>query len=181
MCVREGNEPAPEGNAMSKTAARAAAARARDLADIISSRTALHPAQGVRLRMIDYLTAAAEAFEGSDGTVTPFAAAAALIQCQALADSHPAAGVAEAVFAYVAAPVSRWNPEVPDLNPVSPVLAGQESRLRTQIRLAAHDFDREGDATTRYALLATLADLHYCFTRLADSVEVDNYRASRNR
>ncbi|MEW2071804.1 hypothetical protein [Streptomyces sp. NPDC007346] len=166
---------------MSKIAARAAAARTRDLADIISSRTALHPAQDVRLKMIDYLTAAAGAFEGSDGTVTPFGAAAALLQCQALADNRPAAGIAEDVFYYVAAPVSRWNPEVPDLTPVSPVLAGQESRLRTQIRLAAHDLDRESDATTRHAILATLADLHYRFDRLKHSVEVDNYRASRSR
>ncbi|MFG2404240.1 hypothetical protein ACGFR8_07850 [Streptomyces brevispora] len=166
---------------MTKTAARAAAARTRDLADIISSRTALHPARDVRLRMIDYLTAAAAAFEESDGAVTPFGAAAALLQCQALADNHPAAGVAEDVFYYVAAPVSRCNPEVPDLAPVSSVLAGQESRLRSQISLAAHDLDREGDATNRYAILATLADLHYRFDRLAETVQADNLRPTPTR
>ncbi|MFE3378748.1 hypothetical protein [Streptomyces anulatus] len=170
--------------------ARTAAARARDLAYVLLSRAALHPAQDVLLQMVEHLDTAALALETEPAPVfdgitvtntTPFDTAAALMQCQALALDNRTAGVTEELFQYVTAPITRNTPELPELKPVSPQLARQEISLLTRIALAAHDLDSTSDSTTRYAILAALMDLHRKFRTLAAAVAVDNARPCNRR
>ncbi|MBT2490615.1 hypothetical protein J7E96_19270 [Streptomyces sp. ISL-96] len=172
--------------------ARDAATRARALAYVVLSRAALHPAQDVLMQMVELLDTAALAFETEDAPVmdgititntTPFDAAMALLECQALAEDNPAAGIADAVFYYVTAPISRRPVELPELKPLSPQLARQEISLLTRIALVAHDLDASSpaDETTRIAHLAVLVDLHRQFARLAAAVKVDNNRPCNSR
>ncbi|WP_327415428.1 hypothetical protein [Streptomyces sp. NBC_01233] len=174
------------------TAARDAASRARALAYVILSRAALHPAQDVLMQMVEHLDTAAVAFETDQAPVmdgvtvtntTPIEAGMALMQCMALAVDNPRAGIADQVFYYVTAPISRRAVELPQLNPVSTQLARQEGRLRTAIALAAHDLDASSpaDETTRIAYLAVLVDHHRNFGRVAAAVEVDNARPCNRR
>ncbi|MFC9341460.1 hypothetical protein ACFTY9_25525 [Streptomyces sp. NPDC057021] len=162
-----------------------AAARAHALAYVLLSRTPLHPAQDVLMQMVEHLDTAALAFETDEAPVmdgitatntTPIDAGMALMQCMALATDSPVADIADQVFYYVTAPISRRPVDLPQLNPVSTQHARQEGRLRTQIALAAHDLDTSSpaDLTTRIGYLALLVDLHRNFADLTASVEVDN-------
>jgi hypothetical protein len=151
--------------------ARAAADRAENLANVLRDRAAAHPAAAVLLKMASRLDTAARAFATEpapvlDGiTVTntvPFEAGIALMECQALAQDHPEAGVRDEVFYYVTAPISRRAP-LPEAAP------GREATaLRTRIALAAHDLDAlsTADSTTLHAFLAVLVDLHRQYAEL---------------
>ncbi|MDI9829725.1 hypothetical protein [Streptomyces sp. KAU_LT] len=144
---------------------RQCAARARDLADILRARLEGHPHRAELLVFIGHLHTAAEGFETAqplvmDGVtvtnVTPAEGHLPLLMAAGHAADHPEAGISEAVFAYVTAPVTRrtYRPE--------PLADGgrEDAELRTRIALAEHDLATEGDPTTRYALLATLVQLH---------------------
>ncbi|MGW3971174.1 hypothetical protein ACWEFD_17980 [Streptomyces ardesiacus] len=164
---------------------REAAARARDLAEILRTRTYGHPHRDVLLILVGHLHTAAEAFENTAplvmGGVTvtnviPADAGMPLMECQMVAGDHPQAGIAEAVFAYITAPFGRRTPGLDPLGAKSPQLARQDAELRTQIALAEHQLTTEGDPTTRYALLATLVNLHRKFIRLGAIVATDNAR-----
>ncbi|WP_327594665.1 hypothetical protein [Streptomyces chartreusis] len=158
------------------TAARAAApyayrqcaARARDLADILRARLEGHPHRAELLVFIGHLHTAAEGFETAeplvmDGVtvtnVTPAEGHLPLLMATGHAADHPEAGISEAVFAYVTAPVTRRTYRLEPL-PADDPDARQDVQLRTRIALAEHDLTTEGDPITRYALLATLVQLH---------------------
>ncbi|MFC8723720.1 hypothetical protein [Streptomyces bacillaris] len=167
------------------TPAARAAARARDLAYVLLSRSALHPAQDVLLQMVEHLDTAAFALETEPAPVldgititntTPFDTAFALMQCQALALDNPHAGIAEEIFQYVTAPITGRNPELPALKPASPQLARQETGLLTRIALATHDLNATSNPTTRYAILSALVALHRSLHVLTASVATDNAR-----
>jgi hypothetical protein len=164
---------------------REAAARARDLADILRTRTYGHPHKDVLLVLIGHLHTAAEGFETAaplvmDGVTvtncTPAEGHVPLLMACAKAAENPQAGVAEALFAYVTAPFTGRTFDLEPLGAKSPQLARQDTELRTRIALAEHDLATEGDPTTRYALLAALLDLHRKFIRLGAAVAVDNDR-----
>lgn len=164
---------------------REAAARARDLAEILRTRAYGHPHQDVLLVLIDHLHTAAEGFETAaplvmDGVTvtncTPAEGHMPLLMAGADAADSPQAGVAEAMFAYVTAPFTGRTFHLEPLGAKSPQLARQDVELRTRIALAEHDLATESDPTTRYALLATLLDLHRKFIRLGAAVAVDNTR-----
>ncbi|MGX1301375.1 hypothetical protein RKD35_002863 [Streptomyces albogriseolus] len=144
---------------------RQCAARARDLADILRARLEGHPHRAELLVFIGHLHTAAEGFETAeplvmDGVtvtnVVPAEGYMPLLMAIGHAADHPEAGVSEAVFAYVTAPITRraYRPE--------PLAGGgrADAELRTRIALAEHDLATEGDPTTRYAILATLVQLH---------------------
>ncbi|SOE31756.1 hypothetical protein [Streptomyces sp. OK228] len=144
---------------------RQCAARARDLADILRARLDGHPHRSELLVFIGHLHTAAEGFETAeplvmDGVtipnVTPSEGHLPLLMAVTHAADHPEAGISEAVFAYVTAPVTRRTYRL------EPQASGgrEDAELRTRIALAEHDLATEGDPTTRYALLATLVQLH---------------------
>ncbi|MFD5570429.1 hypothetical protein [Streptomyces cadmiisoli] len=144
------------------------AARARDLAAILRTRLEGHPHRQALLVLIGHLHTAAEGFETAeplvmDGmtitNVTPMEGHLPLLMAAAHAAEHPQAGVSEAVFAYVTAPVTNRLMR-PEPLPADDSGARQDVQLRTRIALTEHDLATEGDATTRYALLATLVQLH---------------------
>ncbi|WP_406501578.1 hypothetical protein OHA04_27545 [Streptomyces sp. NBC_01590] len=185
--VREGKPPAPEGNVMTITAnARAAANRARTLADVIRDRAAMHPAQNNLLAITKHLTDAAHSFETEPApviggiTITntfPADACLALWDAQAIAADDRRIAHLEDAIDHVTGPA----PELQALHPESPQLARQESGLRTRIALAAHDLDQANHATTVHAALATLVGLYQEFTRLTAAVAVDNNRPCNRR
>ncbi|MER7835326.1 hypothetical protein ABTY98_05285 [Streptomyces sp. NPDC096040] len=147
---------------------RQCAARARDLADILRTRLDGHPHRGELLVFIGHLHTAAEGFETAeplvmDGVtvtnVTPAEGHLPLLMATGHAADHPEAGISQAVFAYVTAPVTRRTYRLEPL----PGGGREDAELRTRIALAEHDLATEGDPTTRYALLATLVQLHRDF------------------
>jgi hypothetical protein len=153
--------------------ARAAAARAEDLATVLRSRTPAHPAADVLTEMAAHLDTAARSLATEDAPVldgitvtntTPFDAAAALMHCMALALDNPAAGIEEEVFYYVTAPITRRTVEPPLY-----VRGREAAGLMTRMALAAHDLDALSlaDSTSRIALLAILVDLHHQHAELA--------------
>lgn len=163
-----------EGTTVTVThAARAAAARAEDLATVLRSRTTGHPAADVLNQMAAHLDAAAQVLATQDAPVldgititntTPFDAAAALMHCQALALDNPAAGIGEEVFCYVTAPITRRAVE-----PAMYVRGREATGLMARMALAVHDLDALSLAasTSRIALLAILVDLHHAHAELA--------------
>jgi hypothetical protein len=144
---------------------RQCAARARDLADILRSRLDGHPHRAELLVFIGHLHTAAEGFETAEPLVmdgvtitncTPAEGTMPLLMAVAHAEDHQEAGISEAVFAYVTAPITRRTYRV------EPLAGGgrEDAELRTRIALAEHDLATEADPTTRYALLALLVQLH---------------------
>ncbi|MER7135363.1 hypothetical protein ABT358_02320 [Streptomyces sp. NPDC000341] len=170
--------------------ATAAAGRARDLAELITERAALHPASEALLKIADLLTTAATSLETTDAPVmdgitvtntTPAEACFALMDAQAVALGNPNAGISDHVMWYVTAPITRRVPELEQLNPVSTQLARQEVSLRTRIALAAAELETTANEDTRHDVLEALLNLHRMFDRLADSVAVDNNRPCNRR
>ncbi len=169
-------------NATIPATATAAAGRARDLAELITERAALHPASEALLKIADLLTTAATSLETTDAPVmdgitvtntTPAEACFALLDAQGVAQGNPLAGISDHVMWYVTAPITRRVPELEPLNPVSPQLARQEASLRTRIALAADELRTTTDADTRRDVLEALLNLHRMFDHLADSVAFD--------
>lgn len=147
---------------------RECAARARDLAQILRSRTEGHPHKDVLLVLAGHLHTAAEGFDTTaplvmDGVTvtntTPAEAHMPLLMALCAAADAPEAGVSEAVFAYVTAPITGRTYSLEPLPSTDPG-ARQDVQLRTRIALAEHDLATESDPTTRYAILATLLQLH---------------------
>lgn len=166
------------------TTARAAADRARDLAELIAQRAALHPAREVMAELVGHLLTAAEAFEAEPmpyTNVTPAVAGFALVDFLATAKANPQAGIPGEVAFYVTAPISRRLPELEPLNPVSGKLAGQEFSLRTRIAFVADALKTATDEDSRRGALEDLVTLHRLFDRLAASVAVDNARPCNRR
>ncbi|MDX2922118.1 hypothetical protein [Streptomyces sp. NE06-03C] len=167
------------------TTAIAAADRARTLADIVTTRAALHPAADALLAIAALLTTAAESLETTEAPVfdgitvtntTPAPAAFALMEAQALALDNPRAGISDHLTYYVTAPITRRVPELPALNPVSTQLARQEGRLLTRIALVGSDLNSATNPHSRYGALQALVTLHRDFDDLARAVAVDNAR-----
>ncbi|MFZ4266576.1 hypothetical protein [Streptomyces arboris] len=167
------------------TTALAAADRARTLADIVTARTALHPAADTLLAIAALLITAAESLETTDAPVfdgivitntTPAEAVFALMAAQALALDNPRAGISDRVLFYVAEPITRRAPELPALNPVSTQMARQEVRLLTRIALAADALHNATTADSRHGALESLVTLHRAFGDLARAVALDNNR-----
>ncbi|MFJ3545441.1 hypothetical protein ACIPQH_25135 [Streptomyces rubiginosohelvolus] len=173
------------------TTARAAAVRARALADVIRSRATIYPAADVLSAMAVFLETAAESYERTPAPVmdgitvtntTPFEAGAALMKFQALALDHPSAGISDHVAYLVSAPISRRVPELPALNPVSTQMARQETGIRTRIALLTAELDAATDDEGRRTLLDLLVTLYSKFDRLAAAaVAVDNARPCNRR
>ncbi|WP_284576757.1 hypothetical protein [Streptomyces sp. 2P-4] len=170
--------------------ALAAAANARALADIVRSRSAIHPAAETLLAIAALLITAAESLETTEAPVmdgitvtntTPAEAAFALMEAQALALDNPQAGISDHVMYYVTAPITRRAPELPALNPASTQMARQEIRLLTGIALAADALKTSTDDTGRHGALENLVALHRNFDRLAAAVAVDNARPCNRR
>lgn len=147
---------------------RECAARARDLAEIIRTRTEGHPHKDVLLLISGHLRTAADGFETTlplvmDGVTitnaTPAEAHMPLLMALIAATDSPEAGISEAVFAYVTAPVTSRTYGLEPLPATDPG-ARQDVQLRTRIALAERDLATEGDPTTRYVLLAALVQLH---------------------
>lgn len=162
-----------------------AAARARDLAEVIRSRTNSNPHGKTLMELVTHLNTAAECFETDeppviDGiTVTntiPGAAGVALMQAMAAASDTPEAGIADSLFLYVTSHITRRAPELPDLKTVSPQRTRQERDLRDRIGHAARELDTAPDGHGRVAALTQLADLHLMFVLLA-AATTDDERA----
>ncbi|MFF4900484.1 hypothetical protein [Streptomyces sp. NPDC001068] len=160
---------------------RECAARARDLAEILRTRAFGHPHKDVLLVFIGHLYTAAEAFDTiaplvMDGvTITnaiPAEASMPLLMAVSRASEHPEAGISEALFAYVTAPITRRTYRTEPL-PASDPSARRDVELRTRIALAEHNLTTETDPTTRYALLAILMQLHGDRLTLGATVRAD--------
>ncbi|MFC8465973.1 hypothetical protein [Streptomyces sp. NPDC057250] len=165
--------------------ARAAAARAHDLAYVLLSRSAAHPAQDALLAMVEHLDTAGDSLAtepaaeltGTAPTALPIRATVALMECRLLAEDTPAAGIAPAVLDYVTAPVAgATRPALPPLTPARTVHRHQEDNLRTRIGLACHDLDATSDPVTRYAYLALLVSLHQQHAALTAEIAAANPR-----
>ncbi|WP_405759479.1 hypothetical protein OG234_13355 [Streptomyces sp. NBC_01420] len=169
------------------TAHAAAAGRARDLAELITRRSPLHPAEDALLAIADLLTTAAQVLEmprtpNADGTApTPPKTVFALADAQTIALAHPTAGISDHVMYYVTAPITGQVPPLGELNPVSTQRARQETRLRNRIAAVAAELTTVTDDDTRYEVLEALLHLHHKFDRLSDSVALDNARPCNRR
>jgi uncharacterized membrane protein YqiK len=165
-----------------------AAARARDLAEVIRSRAASNPHSKTLMELVAHLHTVAESFETDappviDGvTVTntiPGAAGIALMQAMLAASDTPQAGIADCLFHYVTSHITRRVPELPALTTDSPQFDHQGSALRDRIGQAVRELDTASDRHGRVAALTKLAELHSWVVLSAAAVSADEYTAQR--
>lgn len=176
--MREGATPDPEGNTMTATHTARAADRARTLAAVLTHRAATRPDMDTFRTIATLLIDAAHAFEDEepftfDGVIVtncmPFEASMALLDAGNAAEDDPTHTYLRDVVRYVAAPITRRVPELPNLALRNKDLARRQIGLATRIAMAVHELDTADSTTTRYAILGDLLDIHAAHAALADA------------